>query len=1158
MGFTLSASSRAINLLKSDSKIKRKESLSAIEQDVCDNLSHAGVNDINEYCSWIIPRLVLLLSDPVESHRDRVLCILSTLCNQVEESSCFIPHVTQTLVKRFTTEGSYEESEEIRLNSLKLLQSILEKIQNASSCFDDYCIILQKSLEDSFHEVKITCCHILCILSKKFPSLFYHSAESLLNTLLRNIVHQQHKVRFATVEAIGVVFMHCNGKFVDITITPLTQRLFDPSISVRKAVVQVTGEWLLNLPDRYSYHTKLIPLILSGLIDECNEIREEAMAIWHDIGLKFQKENENDLKDKIDFDPGPPSHYPADQLRPNLGCRQLINRSASRLLPGLCNDLRDWQEATRNKAAGLLPIILLHLESAVTQHTQTLITGLCNGVAEIILCVSLNSSLHLILLSPQRGLPSLSSLSCQKKTRSYGTHAEALSGGAAESFNVLLQLFAAARYVSCFVKPHVWWKLLNENSRRCLESTSPASLAANYFILANLLAGSSLDCLITCSDGEANLCPLLRITAYLTSDEQISCAAFTSRAGLLECANVLIALLKEIMDKVMNNCVPRGDSGEDVLKQIAEKLLEDTFFLLMAISSGWNEELERLDSVVEFNDQVGRLLCQLSQLQYALLKDSALEVKSCSGVEMPEEELIIEAKKAGQILERLYGYQLPKLLRRLDTSRKVKGRGWHAKSTELNIFIHAVLAAGPGLLLGLEPPTCACNANGVDGICRQADFNDSPLMLTMRLLEEGCRLGEPLDRNKAGAGASTNPLSLAAEAELHLRGLLLLMRLTEHARVRVIMTQPRLFRYCLERLVLPSCQWRAGRTAEAMRKAAATSLVALLAAVVPLTSPSPATNLSSEGVTPRERMLDQWLNERIEPTKGKLADLKNKNALLSNRVRLIDRPIPASGNIEDTGHLANLGLISAVSPRLLAQLLARLGGLLTDDVEGTRLLACTALTLLFGGIFSGGSEDAVGVEGSTCVNGKYIPGAFLRSPAWFLPLLEDDSKGVEEVDIERHGDKMPGLTTPLPDSLGDKVYRFYPNLLKALDDASDDVRLRAADAFVTWFWVMSPNLIDRPPPVASLQTSQETTPNLKLNSVYSAVVDDLTSTVAVHLDDGESVIRTAVARVILRIAQIAPDSVKRVLSGARERHRSPQLCQALLSSLEWRCDDGEI
>ncbi|VUZ52374.1 unnamed protein product, partial [Hymenolepis diminuta] len=466
-------------------------------------------------------------------------------------------------------------------------------------------------------------------------------------------------------------------------------------------------------------------------------------------------------------------------------------------------------------------------------------------------------------MSPQRGLPSLSSLSCQKKTRSCATHTAALSGETAEAFTVLHQLFGAARYVSCFVEPQIWWKLLSENSRRCLESTSPASLASNYFLLANLLAGSSLEPLIACSDGElSSTCPLLRITAYLTSDEQISCAAFASKSGLLECANALIALLKEIVEKVEKSCIPRGDSGEGVLKQISEKVLEDTFFLLMAISAGWNEGLERTEFVVEFNDQVGRLLCQLSQLQHTLLKDDAPKGEAHSDAEMPEEALITEAKRTGQILERLYGYQLPKLLRRLDTSRKEKGRCWHAKSTDLSIFIHAVLAAGPGLLLGLEPTTCVCNANGKDKTNYQVDINESPLMLTLRLLEEGCGLGEPLDVNKGGGGTSTNPLALAAEAELHLRGLLLLMRLSEHARVRVVMTQPRLFRYCLERLVLPSCLWRAGRTAEAMRKAAATSLVALLAAVVPLNPPTPASHSSSEGVSPRERMLDQWLDER--------------------------------------------------------------------------------------------------------------------------------------------------------------------------------------------------------------------------------------------------------------------------------------------------------
>lgn len=116
--------------------------------------------------------------------------------------------------------------------------------------------------------------------------------------------------------------------------------------------------------------------------------------------------------------------------------------------------MRDWQEATRHKAAGLLPIILLHLESGVTQHTQTLVTGLCNGVAEILFRVSANSSLHLILMSPQRGLPCLTSLFYLKKAQGTGSGV-ALSGELVEAFSVLQHLFAAARYVSCFVEPQV-------------------------------------------------------------------------------------------------------------------------------------------------------------------------------------------------------------------------------------------------------------------------------------------------------------------------------------------------------------------------------------------------------------------------------------------------------------------------------------------------------------------------------------------------------------------------------------------------------------------------------------------------------------------------------------------------------------------------------
>ena len=67
----------------------------------------------------------------------------------------------------------------------------------------------------------------------------------------------------------------------------LAQRLFDQSQAVRMAVTKVIGDWLLNLMDRYSFHHKLIPLLLTSLTDEQPQIVQAAIGFWHDIGEVF-------------------------------------------------------------------------------------------------------------------------------------------------------------------------------------------------------------------------------------------------------------------------------------------------------------------------------------------------------------------------------------------------------------------------------------------------------------------------------------------------------------------------------------------------------------------------------------------------------------------------------------------------------------------------------------------------------------------------------------------------------------------------------------------------------------------------------------------------------------------------------------------------------
>ncbi|VEL18799.1 unnamed protein product [Protopolystoma xenopodis] len=123
--------------------------------------------------------------------------------------------------------------------------------------------------------------------------------------------------------------------------------------------------------------------------------------------------------------------------------------------------------------------------------------------------------------------------------------------------------------------------------------------------------------------------------------------------------------------------------------------------------------------------------------------------------------------------------------------------------------------------------------------------------MALNLLEVGCRLYEPPG---TGAKDPSDPITLAGEAELRLRetycltalqagGLFLGVHLLLFPFSSVLNPQKaslsdssNRLAYCLTRLILPACVWRAGRTAEAMRKAAATSLLAVLASVADTTS----------------------------------------------------------------------------------------------------------------------------------------------------------------------------------------------------------------------------------------------------------------------------------------------------------------------------------
>ena len=62
--------------------------------------------------------------------------------------------------------------------------------------------------------------------------------------------------------------------------------------------------------------------------------------------------------------------------RPNLGCRTLIFRNLSKILPGLLHDLTDWTTSNRIMSSKLLRVLLLNSEDHTTQHMEKLLSGM--------------------------------------------------------------------------------------------------------------------------------------------------------------------------------------------------------------------------------------------------------------------------------------------------------------------------------------------------------------------------------------------------------------------------------------------------------------------------------------------------------------------------------------------------------------------------------------------------------------------------------------------------------------------------------------------------------------------------------------------------------------------------------------------------------------
>uniref|UniRef100_A0A667X0P6 Dynein axonemal assembly factor 5 n=1 Tax=Myripristis murdjan TaxID=586833 RepID=A0A667X0P6_9TELE len=366
---------RHLNCLSEDNKSTRKRALEAIKKETVDRGLSSGV--LQEVFSSLLKPLLKCLSDPMERCRETAILMLGEFIRCVPKPEESLPYLMPCLAQRLGGNDILEPAEELRLSVMEVLTLTVEVCgKQLAPYLHDMINILQRTIVDPFPDVKRESCKCTVNFAKSVPEHFHMQAESLVKPLMQTIAHQHSQVRVSVIEATGAVIRHGNGKNVDDVLSHLAQRLFDDSPQVRKTVTIVVGDWLLHMPDRYSYFHKLLPLLLSGISDEIPEIRLLAADLWRQTGTQWEKENENDIKDKMDFLLSPPPLYPAGGQRPGLGCRELVVRNLSRLVPAITHDVTDWLVPTRVKTSQLLSVLLLHAEDHCTQHLQPLLATL--------------------------------------------------------------------------------------------------------------------------------------------------------------------------------------------------------------------------------------------------------------------------------------------------------------------------------------------------------------------------------------------------------------------------------------------------------------------------------------------------------------------------------------------------------------------------------------------------------------------------------------------------------------------------------------------------------------------------------------------------------------------------------------------------------------
>ncbi|CAB0008289.1 unnamed protein product, partial [Nesidiocoris tenuis] len=370
---------RYANILQSGTKHDKQSALCDLKKIV----GQADADLLLDVRAKLQNQLIISLQDRAESVREGALIVSKSLIERLPADGAYVAPLVPALYARVCHRDDRECSEELLALMAEFAILLVEKYgRDLAPYVVEIVEMICQLLAEPSPQIKTTSSLLVVSFSKNLPRETFCNTGKLWRPLVTNITHQRWRVRVSTVEAIEWLMLKGDNKFVAEVTPSLNKKMLDSMHQVRLALVKLAGHWLVKLPDRYSFFSHLIPIVLSGLADDNDDIARQASILWREAGDLYLKENDAELKDKINYEEENNENYPPNVPRPNLGCRVLMEREASKFLLALSNELTDWVEIVRIKASILLTQVVLHLEKSITMSLRKIVPQICRAARD--------------------------------------------------------------------------------------------------------------------------------------------------------------------------------------------------------------------------------------------------------------------------------------------------------------------------------------------------------------------------------------------------------------------------------------------------------------------------------------------------------------------------------------------------------------------------------------------------------------------------------------------------------------------------------------------------------------------------------------------------------------------------------------------------------